>query len=436
MKKLFLQRSGLVLFVLVLLVVAAIAGIRVHGLSDQQKAIKRDYSAVNNISFGILSVSRWRDLLVNAVEKQIDSFQLSRPEQDSLEKEIEVVLNGLIDKADSIMRRPKKSLGGKIRQLAFKVFIKPKDLHKETPVFAHKIMAEVMAPRSRHRLSYVAKGKLEDMGQQTYDSAYTIQRTQSDSIFRKYNVSNLDDFNKVTGGQLAVIHQQLFITVAVMLAALLLLSLLWYLVRRRRELYRPLFILSILMAFIFLITGLTSVMIELDARIDALNFHLIGETISFKNQVIFFQSKSIVDVVVLLIRTGKYDSILVGALILCFSIVFPISKLASTGLYINGSRPWMRGRVVHYFAFYSGKWSMADVMVVAIFMSYIGFNGILNDQMSDLNINTSSFTSIATNRTSLQPGYVVFVAFVLFGLLLSQLLQRMSTKEERKRRSQ
>ena len=75
-------------------------------------------------------------------------------------------------------------------------------------------------------------------------------------------------------------------------------------------------------------------------------------------------------------------------------------------------------------------------MVVAIFMSYIGFNGILNDQMSDLNINTSSFTSIATNRTSLQPGYVVFVAFVLFGLLLSQLLQRMSTKEERKRRSQ
>ena len=261
MKKLFLQRSGLVLFVLGLLVVAAIAGIRVHGLSDQQKAIKRDYSAVNNISFGILSVSRWRDLLVNAVEKQIDSFQLSRPEQDSLEKEIEVVLNGLIDKADSIMRRPKKSLGGKIRQLAFKVFIKPKDLHKETPVFAHKIMAEVMAPRSRHRLSYVAKGKLEDMGQQTYDSAYTIQRTQSDSIFRKYNVSNLDDFNKVTGGQLAVIHQQLFITVAVMLAALLLLSLLWYLVRRRRELYRPLFLLSILMAFIFLITGLTSVMI-------------------------------------------------------------------------------------------------------------------------------------------------------------------------------
>ncbi|HEV2482231.1 MAG TPA: hypothetical protein VGS79_21350 [Puia sp.] len=49
MKRLFLQRSGLVLFVLVLLVVAAIAGIGVHGLSEQQKAIKRDYSAVNKV---------------------------------------------------------------------------------------------------------------------------------------------------------------------------------------------------------------------------------------------------------------------------------------------------------------------------------------------------------------------------------------------------
>jgi len=423
MKKLTIQVSGLVLFVVALLVAAAIAGVRVYDLSRQQKAIKRDYSLVNNISFGLLSVSRWRDLVVDAAEKQVENFRLSPPERDSLEKEIEAILNGLIDKADSIMRRPQHSLGGKIRQLAFHAFIKPKDLHKETPAFAHKIMSEVMRPRSRERLSYVVKNKLEDLGQQTYDSSYNIQRKESDSIFRKYGVSDMDAFNRRTAGLLTSVHHEMFMAVFVMLGALFLLLALWFLLRRRRELYRPLFILSIVMAFIFLFTGLTSVMIELDARIDALDFHLIGETISFKDQVIFFQSKSIVDVVILLFRTGKYDSILVGFLILCFSIVIPISKLLSTGFYINGSRPWMRGRIVHYFAFYSGKWSMADVMVVAIFMSYIGFNGIINDQISDLNIHTSAFTSIATNRTSLQPGYVIFVAYVLFGLVLSQLLQ-------------
>ena len=423
MKKLTIQRGGLIAGVLILLVVAAVAGFRVHGLSQQQKAIKRDYSTVNNISFGILSVSRWRDLVVDAVEKQIDSFRLTPPERDSLEKEIVGILNGLIDKADSIISKPQKSLGGKLKQLAFHTFVKPADLHKETPAFAHKIMAEVMRPRSRHRLSFVAKSKLEDLGQQTYDSAYNVQRTESDSIFRKYNVTDLDTFNAHTETQLAVIRHQLFLAVGVMLSTLVVLILLWFLVRRRKELHTALFILSIVMAFIFLLTGLTSVMIEIDARIDTLNFHLIGETIAFKDQVIFFQSKSIVDVVLLLMRTGKYDSILVGVLILCFSIVFPIAKLLSTGIYLSGTRPWTKSRVIVYFAFHSGKWSMADVMVVAIFMAYIGFNGILNDQMTDLNMHTSAFTSIATNRTSLQPGYVVFVAYVLFGLVLSQLLQ-------------
>jgi hypothetical protein len=132
-------------------------------------------------------------------------------------------------------------------------------------------------------------------------------------------------------------------------------------------------------------------------------------------------------VVALLMRTGKFDSILVGALILCFSIFFPITKLLSTGVYLLGQRSWHQNKLIKYFAFQSGKWSMADVMVVAIFMAYIGFNGILNDTMSDLNYHSDSWTSIATNNTSLQPGYLIFVGFVLFGLALSQIL-KMITK--------
>jgi hypothetical protein len=434
MRKPTLLGSGVVLLVVVLLVVAAVAGFRIHGLSQQQKTIKRDYSAINNIGFGLLSVSRWRDLVLDAVQDQIENFRLTPPERDSLEKEIEGILDGVIDKADSIMSQPQRSLGGKLRKLAFHVFVKPKNLHKETPAFAQKIMSELMRPRSRNRLSFVASSKLQDLGEETYDSEYRVQHAASDSIFRKYGVVNMDDFNTQTTARLKVIHHQFYVAVGVMLASLVVLSLLWYLLRRRRELYRPLFILSLVMAFIFLFTGLTSVMIELDARIDRIDFQLIGETISFKDQVIFFQSKSIIDVVILLMKNGKYDSILVGVLILCFSIVFPIAKLLSTGFYLNGSRPWMKSRIVHYFAFYSGKWSMADVMVVAIFMAYIGFNGILNDQMADLNVHTTAFTSIATNRTSLQPGYIIFVAYVLFGLMLSQLLQRGVPRHEKSRR--
>ena len=422
MASISIRRTVLIAGVLCLLLIAGYSGLQIHRLSDRQKEIKADYSIINNVSFGLLSVSRWRDLLVGSVSKQIENFQLTPDEKAALEKEIEGLLNALIDKADSIMNRPQRSVGGKLRKLAFHTFVKPEDLKKETPEFAHKIMAEVMRPQSRERLTYVAKKKLEDLGQETYDSANNRQLVVFDSLFHKYQVNSSEAFDQQTEKELASIKQRMFTLVAVMVGTLLALFAVWWLIRKQKTLHPTLYVLSILMAFIFLATGLTSVMIEIDARIDSLNFNLIGEAISFKNQVLFFQSKSIADVVVLLIRNGKYDSILVGLLILCFSILFPVSKLICTGLYVIGKKDWTRNRLVTYFAFYSGKWSMADVMVVAIFMAYIGFNGILNNQMADLNFRTSAFTSIATNHTSLQPGYAVFVAFVLFSLVLSQIL--------------
>lgn len=60
---------------------------------------------------------------------------------------------------------------------------------------------------------------------------------------------------------------------------------------------------------------------------------------------------------------------------------------------------------------------MADVMVVAIFMAYVGFNGILDSQMEILDVQSDSLTSVGTNNTSLQPGYILFIAFVIFSLI-------------------
>ena len=66
---------------------------------------------------------------------------------------------------------------------------------------------------------------------------------------------------------------------------------------------------------------------------------------------------------------------------------------------------------------------MADVYVIAIFMAYIGFQGILDNQLSILNVESESLMSISTNETSLQPGFLLFIAFVLFSLLLSVILK-------------
>ncbi len=86
-------------------------------------------------------------------------------------------------------------------------------------------------------------------------------------------------------------------------------------------------------------------------------------------------------------------------------------------------------------AFKSGKWSMADVMVVAIFMSYVGFQGILNNQLEDINMRNDMANLITTNQSNLQTGFIIFVSFVLFNLVLAEIL-KIITKNRREAAAQ
>ena len=66
---------------------------------------------------------------------------------------------------------------------------------------------------------------------------------------------------------------------------------------------------------------------------------------------------------------------------------------------------------------------MADVIVIAILMTDVGLNGQLEDHLQSMNIPTGSLSIIATNNTALQPGYIIFICFVLYGLILSTILK-------------
>ena len=424
-----LQRGLLILVMTGLLAIVAFCGYKVHTLSGQAEAIRRDYSTTNNVSFGILSVNKWRDLVITSVTGEIQDFTLTPAEKDSLEKEVNQLLNGLIDKGDSAMNAHKTSIGGKLQQLAYHVFVKKRQLHKMAPGFSRKITDEMLAPGSKRRLKYLAQNKLEDIGQDIYDSSKEADQKTLDSIYQRYHLDSDSAFQKYTDTTIPALQHTTYIYTYAVLAVVLLVIGLWYLLRKQRHLYVAFYIMSIAIALVLLVVGLTTAMIDIDARINSLSFQLLGETVSFKNQVIFFQSKSILDVVRILLSTGKYDSIFVGILILAFSILFPVAKLLSTGISLLSQRKWAKNRIIHYFAFQSGKWSMADVTVVAIFMAYIGFNGILQSQMGYLNTHSDAFTSIATNQTSLQPGYIIFVTFVLFGLTLSQILKMIMEKK-------
>lgn len=73
---------------------------------------------------------------------------------------------------------------------------------------------------------------------------------------------------------------------------------------------------------------------------------------------------------------------------------------------------------------------MADVMVVAIFMAYIGFSGILGEQLTQLKNISSTLDIITTNNSALQSGFFAFTAFALLSLLLAGRLKKMLKRED------
>ncbi len=407
-----------------LLAIAAWSGYQVFALSNKRAEIKKDYSVMNNISYGILSVNAWRDHLINIITHRIDDFELTKEQEVVLTHEVGQVLHAVINRAEKMVDKKQKTIGGKLKKFAIRTFVNEEKLHAQVPVFAATIVNEIRKPENKEKLKFLVRSKMSQFGAITYDSANDMIRVEE--ILLRYKAKDIVAFNMACESQLDGLQERTYAYTWAVLGILVVFLAMWWLLRLQKPLYTPLFAFSVFLALMVLCVGLVSPMIEIDARIEEMSFMLLGEKIVFNDQVIFFQSKSIVDVVRILIETGKYDSAFVGILILIFSIIFPMGKLFATQLYLLGKVKWRTNKLIQFFAFKSGKWSMADVNVVAIFMAYIGFKGILDSQLKGLNMKTESLASISTNETSLQPGFILFLAFVLFGLVLAVILQRIT----------
>ena len=186
--------------------------------------------------------------------------------------------------------------------------------------------------------------------------------------------------------------------------------------------------MSLLIALVLLGVGVSQSIIEVDARLSSLHIFLMGEKISFENQVLFYQSKSILGIAQVLIAQHKPDSVTVGVIILLFVVILPVLRILARGIHMLCRPILSENAVTRYLAFDSEKWDMADVMVVGILMTYIGLNGILKSQLTDLNMKTEFMESSTVNYSSLQPGYIIFVGYVVFAIFLSYMLKKISCR--------
>lgn len=430
-KKFSLPNIILILGLSILLCGEAYFGYQLHKDSIEQEQIKEDYSMSNNITFGLFSVDQWRDKITAVVNNQVHDFTMTKAQKKALQKEVEEQLHGLISKAVAEINKPQKSLGGKLKKFAFNQFVDAKDIQAQVPSFSKTIIDKVNSPASHKRLKSIATSKIDQLADQTYDSTGVASTAVTKYLYKKYKVSNTNQFNKQINSQLASIRTTTYNYAYGMLACVVIALGLWWLMRKQVKLQSTLFVMSLLFAFILLTVGVTASIIEVDARIQTLNFMLLGEKVAFENQVLFFQSKSILDIVGVLVKQPKPDAIVVGVLMLVFIIILPLLRLIAKGIHVLSSDRLSKNKVVRYLTFELGKWDMADVMVVGILMTYIGLNGILKSQLSNLNIHNSFLTTTTVNDTSLQPGYFIFVVYVMFEMVLSYILKRITTDDEK-----
>lgn len=112
--------------------------------------------------------------------------------------------------------------------------------------------------------------------------------------------------------------------------------------------------------------------IPIKAKVLGMNVQVEIEQ-QFKGDIYFYyQSKSVVELIQLLFRQNNW---IVGISILLFSVLFPLGKIIATYLVALRSKA-AHSKALLFFIKNMGKWSMADVFVVAVFLAFLAFSNM------------------------------------------------------------
>jgi hypothetical protein len=389
-----------------------------NSLSNQQD--KNDYAELNSVKYGLLSIDEWKRQVTVILAEEINKLYLSKTNERVLRKHIEVLLNTLIDDIDKKIKEENAGTpGGAVTQSFINIFVNLNEIKKDIPEYADAVIHELTKPKSKRQIKALLNKELDKYADQTFDSQGTPHLSL---ILFRTNSRDIEDARTKLKEKISVQHALivkeagLLILLAVILFALSGFS--------KLPLTPSRYIFLILSLVTLLIAGVTTPTIDMEATISQMNFMLIGHPIHFENQVLYFQSKSILDVFWIMIMHKDIQMKFVGILLITFSIVFPLLKIISSLGYYFNFRKLRENAVIRFFILKSGKWSMADVMVVAIFMAYIGFNGIISSQLGHLHSTDRELVILTTNATALQPGYYLFLTYTLLALILTGFLTR------------
>ena len=390
------------------------------------KSYKSDYAELHSVAYGMFNSDVWTAKITKVIDKKIESFELNRDNRDEIEGYVSTIIDTLVLEAERVVKERNKgsrgfldSILGSTKQMITDSIIDFKDLRRRVPEFTSAVMSEVEKPENQARAKKVIREKLKAFMQEKF-KAYT-DMTNYHAILKKYNTTTLEACTVILDNKMEQNAQEMNHTMKIMLAIATMIILLVILQGLLNSL--GLFVLASTTVSL-LVSGIMLPMLDIEAKISKLYFTILDQPIIFENQILFFQSKSISDLVRLLLESGEAKMILVGVLLVMFSIIFPTLKLIATTMYYYTSNIIGNNPVTRFFALRSTKWSMADVMVVSIFMSYLGLDGVVDNELKKLEAQSTPINIITTNGTHLEVGFFLFLGFVATSFVLSILVER------------
>ncbi len=386
-------------------------------LEQERRTIKEDLIELSNSKYELFNVDQWKEILTKVLSKKVEEIDFTGDNKEAMKQEIEGFLHEAIDTMEKqyAPKKPKNFLG-MLQSSALSAFNVFGQVRARVPEFADEILKFLERPENRKNLQTYIRDVIDKYSE---DSFSQVDYSDRDAILAKYDQSDVDSAKEELRSKLLANYSTSspYRGLLYFLIVVFALFMLFYKQISSVEL------MVVLGSSVFLLlAGVLLPMIDIDARIAAFKFVILGEMVAFDDQVLYFKSKSILEVVRLMITQGNWDIAAVGFLVLAFSVLFPLTKVICSFLMLNAKK-LQSNKIIGFFVFKSGKWSMADVMVVAIFMAYIGFASILTDQLKQLE-NSGAYEMLTTNGSTLNTGFFLFSSFVVLSLVISQAIQR------------
>lgn len=385
----------------------------VYIIESQKRTLQEELIELSMVKYGLFNVDVWKAELTEIISRRINEFELEQDREEELRERISSFLDSAVDELEeSFNEHNSGSVKGFIKKNVASLTDVFGVMKEDIPVITESIIRFIRDPENRALAQEFLIKKMEEYSDNTFSE---VDYSSYNLILQKYGYDTKEEAiqgikSRIDKKRAQRLPFSIFIFSSVIILFVYLLF---------TSSHKPIhYLLLTIICAVLLGVGLLLPMINIDARVSEMNFQLLGETISFTDQVLYFKSKSILEVVSLMVLNAKIDVVLVGILVFSFSVLFPVSKLIASTIYLY-KPAYREQKWIKFLVFKTAKWSMADVMVVAIFMAYIGFSGIISEQLKDLETIVTHVDMMTTNASSLEVGFYFFTSFAVLSNLVS-----------------